>query len=84
MHEWAGVILHPGPLVPMLTHGRQGQDAVARRIAFWWSRNNLAEIVAATGISCWFLARQGDIMRFCQKISKNFRMIYNLFIILSS
>ena len=82
VYEWAGVIL-PGPPVPMLTHGRQVK-VLCWKDCFWWSRNNLAGAVTAAGISCWFLARQGDTMLPCQKISKSFLMIYNLFIILSS
>ena len=50
MYEWAGVILRPGPLVPMLTHGRQGQGAAAGKIALGGAETTWPGLLAS-GIS---------------------------------
>ena len=84
MYEWAGVILRPGPLVPMLTHGRQGQGAVVRRIALDGAETTWPGLFLLLG----FLRQSrdlGDDMRSFQKISKNlqnfvekfFQQVYN-------
>lgn len=87
MYEWAGVTLQPGPLAPMLTHGRQEQGAMVRRIALggaettWLGLLLFAEFPTENALS---LARRILDMRSGAKISNSFLNIYNLFIILSS
>lgn len=87
MYEWAGVRLRPGPLVPMLTHGRQGQGAVVRRIAFGGAETTWPGLLLLPGFpteNALSLARRILDMRSGAKISNSFLNIYNLFIILSS
>ena len=70
VYEWAGVILRPGPLVPMLTHGRQGQGAVVRRIALDGAETTWPGLFQLPG----FLRQSRDLpdnMRSCRKISNN-------------
>lgn len=74
MYEWAGVILRPGPLVPMLTHGRQGQGAVVRRIALDGAETTWPGLLLLPGFLAGF-SRDGGIL--CGR-SPKYRKIFKI------
>lgn len=87
MYEWAGVILHPGPLVPMLTHGRQGQGAVVRRIALDGAETTWPGLLLLPGFpteNALSLADRGHNMLLRSKISNSFLNVHILFTIILS
>lgn len=87
MYEWAGVTLQPGPLAPMLTHGRQEQGAMVRRIALggaettWLGLLLFAEFPTENALS---LADRGHNMLLHPKISNSFLNVHILFTIILS
>ena len=87
-YAWAGVTLQPGPLAPMLTHGRPGPVAVVRRIAYDGAETTWPGLLLLPGFpteNALSLADRGHNMRSCRKISNKlqnfsgnfFEMRYN-------
>ena len=86
VYEWAGVILRPGPLVPMLPNGRQGQGAVVRRIALDGAETTWPGLLLLPGFpteNALSLADRGHNMRLRPKISNSFLNVHILFTISS-